>query len=596
VDEARQALTSVDPIAAARAFLAEDPDPDTRAELQGVLARVEGGDEAARKDLADRFAAPLEFGTAGLRGRVEAGLGRMNRVVVIKATHGLGSWLLDQAALDVRARGVVIGFDGRYSSRQFAEDAAAVLAGLGIPVHLFPDPVPTPFCSYAVPHLGAAAGVMVTASHNPPRDNGYKVYRETGSQIISPADEEIAKKIAKAPRVPEIPRLAPPDAAARGLRRPVDDAVEAAYLDGLAAGAVHAADATPLRIVYTAMHGVGHRIAGRAFLRAGFAGVALEPAQCDPDGSFRTVAFPNPEEKGAMDRALALAAEVGAELVLANDPDADRLGVAVPQGKGFRMLSGNEIGWLLADDILAHADTGGRRKLVVTTIVSSTLLSRMARDQGAAYDETLTGFKWIGDRAIRAEAAGDAFVFGYEEALGYTVGPLVRDKDGIGAALRVAELARFLKSRGETLLDRVDAVLVAHGMSHQVQWSVTLPGATGKSRIAAAMDALRNDPPATIGESPIARLVDLRAGEERTPSGERKPVSLPRADVLSFFSEDGARLIVRPSGTEPKIKFYLELVGRAASRDEVLRVRAELDARAARIKRELTDRLGLGGS
>jgi phosphomannomutase len=217
----------------------------------------------------------------------------------------------------------------------------------------------------------------------------------------------------------------------------------------------------------------------------------------------------------------------------------------------------------------------------------------MARDRGAAYDETLTGFKWIGDRAIRAVADGDAFVFGYEEALGYTAGTLVRDKDGIGAALRMAELARFLKGRGQTLLDRVDELLVAHGMSHQVQWSVTLPGPDGRARIAAAMEALRTGPPSTIGDSPVARLVDLRAGEERTAAGERRPVSLPRADVLSFYSEDGARLLVRPSGTEPKIKFYLELVGRAASRGEVERVRALLDERASGIKRELMRRLGL---
>ncbi len=585
----------MDPVAAARAFLAEDPDPETRAELQAVLARAEGGDAAALEDLADRFAAPLEFGTAGLRGRVEAGLGRMNRVVVIKATHGLGTWLLREPRLAARNRGVVVAFDGRHSSRQFAEDTAAVLAGLGIPVHLFPDPVPTPLCAFAVPHLSAAAGVMVTASHNPPRDNGYKVYRETGSQIIPPTDEAIAARIAAAPRVPEIAGPAPPDAAARGLRLVADDAIERAYLDGLARGGWHLPEGPPLRIVYTAMHGVGHRLAARALVRAGFDGVAVVPSQCDPDGAFRTVPFPNPEEKGAMDQALALAAEIGAELVLANDPDADRLGVAVPTGSGFRMLSGNEIGWLLADDALTHAQTGGRRKLVVTTIVSSTLLSRMARDRGAAYDETLTGFKWIGDRALRAEAEGDAFVFGYEEALGYTVGPLVRDKDGIGAAVRMAELTRFLKGHGRSLLDRVDELLVEHGMSHQLQWSLTLPGSDGKARIASAMETLRNDPPRKIGESPVVRGRDLEAGEERTRAGT-KPASLPRSNVLSFFAEDGARFIARPSGTEPKIKFYLELVGRVASRDEVDRVRALLDARGTRIKRELMDRLGFGSS
>jgi phosphomannomutase len=582
----------MDAIRAARALLAEDPDPETRAELQALLTRAETGEAAALADLGDRFAAPLEFGTAGLRGRVEAGRGRMNRVSVIKATHGLGAWLVDQARLDARRRGVVVGFDGRYSSRQFAEDTAAVLAGLGIPAHVFSDPVPTPFCAFTVPHLAAAAGVMVTASHNPPKDNGYKVYRETGSQIISPVDAEIAARIAKAPAVGEIERLPPLEAAGRGLRLPIDDSVEQAYLDGLAAGSCHAPEATPLSVVYTAMHGVGHRLAARAFRRASFRGVADVPSQTDADGAFRTVAFPNPEEKGAMDRSLALAAEVGAELVLANDPDADRLGAAVPAGSGFRMLSGNEIGWLLADDLLTHAQTAGKRKLVVATIVSSTLLSRMARDRGAAYDETLTGFKWVGDRAIRAEAEGLAFVFGYEEALGYTVGPLVRDKDGIGAAVRLAELARFLKGRGRTLLDRIDELLVEHGMSHQVQWSVTLPGSDGKEKIAAAMESLRRKPPERIGDSPVDRVRDVAAGEERTKEG-RAPLSLPRANVLIFLSEDGSRLIARPSGTEPKIKFYLELVGRAAARDEVERVRAVLDERAFGIRKGLMERLGL---
>lgn len=583
-----------DVIDRARAFQAEDPDPATRAELQTVVARAQAGDASALADLRDRFTGGLTFGTAGLRGKVEAGLARMNRVVVMKATHGLGSWLLAQPGLDAPRRGVVVGFDGRYSSRQFAEDTAAVLAGLGIPAHVFPDPVPTPLCSFVVPALGAAAGVMITASHNPPADNGYKVYRETGGQILPPVDGEIAARIAAAPAVSSLTRVTPPDATARGLRRFVGDEVEAAYLDGLARGALHTKDETPLRIVYTAMHGVGHRLLVRALRRAGFEGVAAEPAQTDPDGAFRTVAFPNPEEKGAMDLSLALAQETSAELVLANDPDADRLAVAVPApgGKGYRMLSGNEIGVLLADDALAHADTGGRPKLVLTTVVSSTLLSRMAKDRGAIYGETLTGFKWIGDAAIRGEALGQAFVFGYEEALGYTVGPLVRDKDGIGAALRMAELVRYLKGRGQSLLARLDELLVAHGMSHQVQWSLTLTGADGRARIAAAMAALRKSPPERIGESPVVRVLDAERGEERTREGIH-PSPLPRADVLAYYADNGARLIVRPSGTEPKIKFYLELVGRAANAAEVEDLRAVLDHRGGEIKAALLARLDL---
>jgi len=585
-----------DTLAAARAFLAEDPDPQARAELDALLRRAEGGDAEARRELDDRFAAPLEFGTAGLRGRVEAGIARMNRVVVSKATWGLGQWLLHDSGRDARRQGVALAFDGRHSSRQFAEDAAAVLAGLGIPARLFADPVPTPLLAFATARLGAAAGVTVTASHNPPADNGYKVYLASGSQIVPPVDAAIAARIAQAPPLAGIGRPAPPEAARAGLRRLVDvadAAVEAAYLDGLAASRLHEPSDTPLRLAYTAMHGVGHRLAIRALARAGFEGVAVEPTQADADGSFRTVAFPNPEEPGAMDRVLATAAQAGAELVLANDPDADRLAAAVPlPGGGHRLLTGNEVGALLADDAIEHAPAAGN-KLVVTTVVSSSLLSRMARDRGVAYRETLTGFKWICDAALRAERdEGLAFVFGYEEALGYTVGTLVRDKDGIGAAVRLAEAARALKARGLTLLERLDDLLVAHGLSHQIQWSATLPGAEGRARIGAAMDRLRSEPLARLGAGPVTRVLDAEKGEERS-GGVTRPSGLPRSDVMQFQSEDGSRLTVRPSGTEPKIKFYLELAGRVASRAEVASARARLDAEAKALKAALLAELKL---
>ena len=586
-----------DPVSLARELLSEDPDPETRAELEALLKRAASGEEAARRDLADRFSGPLEFGTAGLRGKVEAGLARINRLAVIKASWGLGSHLLADESADARTRGVVVGFDGRHSSRRFAEDTAAVLAGLGVPVRLFPDPVPTPLLAFSVPRLQAAGGVMVTASHNPPWDNGYKVYIATGGQIVPPVDRKVAARIAAAPRADAIPRPAPADAARGGLRQLVDardTAVEEAYLDGLAGASLHRGASGPLRIAYTPMHGVGHRLAIRAFTRAGFEGVAVEPVQADPDGAFRTVSFPNPEEPGAMDRVLALAAETEAELVLANDPDADRLAAAVPDrsGQGYRMLSGNEIGVLLADDALEHAETGGRPKLVVTTVVSSSLLSRMARDRGARYLETLTGFKWIADAALRAEREGAAYVLGYEEALGYSVGPLVRDKDGIGAALRMAELTRHLKARGETLLGRIDQLLVRHGLSHQLQWSVTLPGAEGRARIDAAMAALRKSPPPRIGSSPIVRTLDGLSGEESL-RGERRPSGLPSSDLVAFQSQDGSRLTARPSGTEPKIKFYLELVGQAKDPAAVAATRAGLDAECLKLKAALLKELKL---
>ena len=589
-----------DTLALARAFLAEDPDAESRQALAQIVDRATAGEAAARQELEERFAAPLEFGTAGLRGRVEAGLARMNRVVVSRATWGLGTWLLEEAGRggpDPRVRGVALGFDGRHSSRQFAEDAAAVLAGLGIPVHLFADPVPTPLVSFATARLAAAAGVVVTASHNPPADNGYKVYLATGAQIVPPADTAIAACIARSPALPQMARPAPAEASTAGLRRLLDvheTAIESAYLAGVAAGCVHPREpGPPLRVAYTAMHGVGHRIAIRALARAGFEGVAVVPSQVDPDGAFRTVSFPNPEEPGAMDRVLATAAETGAELVIANDPDADRLAAAVRDPSGaYRVLSGNDLGALLGSDLIEHAESGGRRKLAVTTIVSSSLLSRIARDKGATCRETLTGFKWIADAALRGEREGLAFVFGYEEALGYAAGSLVLDKDGICAAVRLCELARFLKARGRTLLDELDRLLVAHGLSHQVQWSVSLPGATGQQRISAAMAQLRASPPGAIAGSRITRVLDALSGEERV-LGEVRPCGLPRSDVFALQAEDGSRLTVRPSGTEPKIKFYLELVGRAASPADVAPARAALEALGQGLRAALVRELRL---
>jgi phosphomannomutase len=579
----------------ARRFLAEDPDPETRAELAGLIAQVEGGDAAARADLDDRFAGTLQFGTAGLRGRVEAGTARMNRAVVLGATWGLGTYLLEKGpalGIDAKREGVVVAFDGRLSSRTFAEDAAAVLGALGIPAHVFIDPVTTPLCAFAVEKLQACAGVMVTASHNPPFDNGYKAYWKNAAQIVPPHDAGIADAIARAPAAREIPRLAPPDAYARGLRRLVSDDVERAYLDAVRGLAWHRGASPPLRIVYTAMHGVGHRTTIRALAEAGFQGVVDVAVQADPDGTFRTVSFPNPEEKGALDRALAVAREVDADLILANDPDADRLAVCVPveskgaahvgaSPKGYRMLTGNEVGVLLCADALEHMETGGKKKLVITTIVSSTMLSRIAADTGAAYAETLTGFKWIANEAMRRAKDGEAFVCGYEEALGYSVGPLVRDKDGVSAAVRFAEMTRALKAKGQTILDRLDELSVRHGLSVAHNWSVTMPGATGMAQIRAAMASLRQEPIVALDGRRVVRSDDLAKA------------AIP-ADVVVFHTEDGARLTVRPSGTEPKIKLYLELVGRPASVRELPALRASLEERGKAIAKEVGARLGLG--
>jgi phosphomannomutase len=574
-------------LALARDFLVDDPDADSRAVLADIVSRAERGDARALADLEDRFRAPLAFGTAGLRGAIGPGLGRMNRVTVLRAAHGFGTYLLENAPLGVsaRTRGVVIGFDGRRMSRRFAEDTASVLAGLGIPAHVFCEPVPTPMLAFAVTHLGAAGGVVVTASHNPPEDNGYKVYLADGAQIIPPHDAHIADAIARAPRIADMVRPAPHDAYVSGLRHLVDDGVERAYLDAVRRDALHKfAAKTPLRIVYSAMHGVGHRFVIRALNDAGFHGVAVVCEQADPDGTFATVRFPNPEEDGALDRAYALADETQAEIVVANDPDADRLAVAVRGSDGkWARLSGNAVGVLLGADAIAHADTGDAKKLVITTLVSSTMLSRIARDEGALYEETLTGFKWIASRALAREKSGVRFVFGYEEALGYSVGPLVRDKDGVSAIVRFVELTAHLKSQGQSLHDALDLLAVKHGFSQDLQWSVTLPGVLGRARIDDTMALLRRNPLTDIGGSRVVRTRDLAQPDDDSPP----------ADVLAFTTEDGLRLTVRPSGTEPKIKFYVEAAERVTDRAGLDGARARVMARLQDVKAHLTKALSL---
>lgn len=536
----------------ARAWLAGDPDPETQAELRELLAR---DDDAA---LLDRFGARLEFGTAGLRGVFGAGTNRINRAIVIQTTAGLAAYLLTERK-DARERGVVVGYDGRKLSRELAEDTACVLAAAGIVAHLFPMLGPTPLTAYAVSDLGAAGGVMVTASHNPPEYNGYKVYWGNGAQIIPPHDGGIARAIDAVGPANRVPRLPLAEARAKGLVRDVPADVEARYLAKVEALCAKREVRPGLRIVYTPLHGAGGRLAKAAFLRTGFDDVHVVPEQAEPDGAFPTVAFPNPEEKGAMDLSLALANEVGAELVLANDPDADRLAVAVPDGRGgFLQLTGNEVGVLLGHYLLTEGEPGANR-LVISTIVSSPMLARIAASSGTSYDETLTGFKWIANRAMElARAEKKRFVFGYEEALGYSVGELVRDKDGISAACLFAELASVAKSRGRSVLDELEAIARRHGLYVSSQRSVTIKGVDGPAKIAEFMRGLRAAMPKAIGGHAVVATRDYAARTRTTAGGEVTNLTLPASNVLAFELEGGGRVVVRPSGTEPKIKFYFD--------------------------------------
>jgi phosphomannomutase len=549
--------------ARAQRWIADDPDPATRAELFALLAQP----DPAKTDLADRFAGPLAFGTAGLRGVLGAGPNRMNRAVVARATWGLARELL--ASVPKAAdRGVVVGGDARRMSREFAEDVAAILAGAGLPVVLFRDPVPTPLVGFTVKRLHAAAGVVITASHNPPEYNGYKVYWENAAQIVPPVDARIAAAIERAPSARVVGRPALDVLRQQGRVTDAPSDAEAAYLAAVAALAVHPDQGDrDLRIVYTPLHGVGDAIVRRALAAARFTCVESVPDQQKPDGTFPTVAFPNPEEPGSMDRAMALARAVEADLVLANDPDVDRLAVAFREGQDHRQLTGNELGALLGHYLLTERPAT-RPRAVLASIVSSPLLGRIAADLGVRYEETLTGFKWIAARAIALEREGFEFVFGYEEALGYCVGTVVYDKDGISAALLAAEIAAVLKQRGETIGGALDAIARRWGVFTSAQVSLTRKGASGVAAIRAMMDALRASPPRELAGDPVARVIDYRDGVR----------NLPTSNVIALELASGSRVVARPSGTEPKAKFYFDVRAEPAAGDVAAARHSALEA------------------
>ncbi len=556
---------------AAREWLEQDPDEETRAELEALLADAGRSDE-----LAQRFSGSLQFGTAGLRGVLGAGPMRMNRVLVQKVSAGLGNYLVEQLENGAK-RGVVIGYDGRKKSRVFAEDTARVLIGMGIKVYLSTFVVPTPVVAFGVTHFGAAAGVMVTASHNPPEYNGYKVYWENGAQIIPPQDSGIASAIAAVGTIADL-KLGDLEAArASGDLVDIDEPLVSLYLKGVAGLALHndILKSTPLTVAYTAMHGVGARFVRAALEQAGVRDIHMEPSQEHPDGNFPTVAFPNPEEDGAMDLVFALANKVGADLVLANDPDADRLAVALPDGDSYSMLSGDQVGVLLADYLLREGPQDDRR-MVATTIVSSQLLGILAKARGVDYKTTLTGFKWIANAAMDSRKHDNArFVMGYEEALGYSVGELVRDKDGVSAVALFCELAAFAKSQGTTVLARLEALYREHGVFETEQKSLVLPGAEGLAQIRAHMQRFRDQPPTTIGGFAVVESHDLEQGA----------MGLPASNVLVYFLEGNRRVIMRPSGTEPKLKCYYEVCEPVAEGEEV----AVASARAEESLKALCD-------
>ncbi|SDT22660.1 phosphomannomutase [Friedmanniella luteola] len=537
-----------------RAWTAQDPDPGTRREAEELVGRARQGDPEARAALEDAFGRRLAFGTAGLRGALGAGPNRMNRVVVGQAAAGLAAYL---TAHDAAGQRVVVGYDARHGSAVFARDTAEVLAAAGFETLLTHAPTPTPVVAFGIRHLGCAAAVVVTASHNPPQDNGYKVYLGDGSQIVPPADAEIAAEIERvaATDLADVPRS--------DAYRVVGDELLDAYRARVAS-LVPPDAPRELSWVYTPMHGVGGSLVAQVVADAGFPAPRVVAAQAEPDPDFPTVGFPNPEEPGAIDLALAEAGVAATDLVVANDPDADRCAAATVVDGRWRMLSGDELGALLGDDALRR----GVRGTYACSVVSSTLLSRLAAASAQPFVATLTGFKWIG--------RVPGLAFGYEEAIGYCVDPeAVPDKDGISALVRVLALAADLKAQGLTLVDRLDEIARVHGVHHTSQLSVRV---ADLGLIRDAMARLRAAPPATLAGEPV-EVEDLAPGS----------AGLPPTDAV-VLRGDATQVVVRPSGTEPKLKCYLEV--REPPGTDVSTARRRAEDRMSRVRAEMSTVLG----
>ena len=524
----------------AQDWLNQDPDQETRAELEQLLSEAKSGNAEAQAELTNRFDGRLQFGTAGLRGRLQAGSMGMNRVLVAQAAGGLAAYLKDYD----KTPSIVIGYDGRKNSDVFARDTAEIMAGAGIKAYLLPRKLPTPVLAYAIQYFDATAGVMVTASHNPPEDNGYKVYlgkENGGGQIVSPADKDIAALIDKvaAGNIADLPR-------SQDFTILNDEIVDAYIAKTASLAKEPKAD---INYVYTAMHGVGYEVLSKTLAKAGLPQPHVVAEQVWPDGTFPTVNFPNPEEKGALDLAIKVAKENNAEFIIANDPDADRLAVAVPDAQGnWKPLHGNVIGCYLGWYLAQQYHAQGKKGVLACSLVSSPALAEIAKKYGFDSEETLTGFKYIGKV--------NGLLFGFEEALGYLVDPdKVRDKDGISAAIVFLDLVRSLKKEGKTLADYAADFTKEFGAYVSGQISIRV---SDLSEIGKLMSALRNNPPAEVGGFKVATFLDHTKTDRQS-------------DILVFVLENGSRLIARPSGTEPKIKFYLDARGTdPKNADEVL--------------------------
>ncbi len=563
----------------AQAWRDADPDPETANQLQGLIDR---NDVAA---LQACMAGELEFGTAGLRAEVGPGSFRMNRAVVRRATLAVAQHLKSRdpgATLPV-----VVGADARHSSRGFLEDTVGVLVAQGIRVRYFPYPVPTPVVAFAARQVCARAAIVITASHNPKGDNGYKLYAPNGAQIIPPTDKEIAELIAQAPPANQVPIEADAVASGHELCEPVKESVVDQYFNCIAVLRPKHGQRRDLRIVYTPMHGVGQASVMRALQAGGFTQVHSVPEQAEPNGDFPSVRSPNPEESGALDLAFKVANQVDAELILANDPDVDRLAACarMPNGE-WRQFTGNQIGILLADYVLGNVSKVPR-PLVAQSIVSTPMLQPVADHYGARCERTLTGFKWVWNASLEIERREKVrFAFGFEEALGYSIGDLVRDKDGITAAVVFAELAAEESAKGSSLFQRLERLYREHGLWVSVQHSITLSASLGMSAMRGAMDKLAKLQGVQIAGRTVEEVIDFRHG------GEQRPRWLPDTDLLELRL-NGGRALARPSGTEPKFKIYVDLRADLAPGEDTWQREKAVISEAKAVGQELAKIMGI---
>ncbi|MBX3729879.1 MAG: phospho-sugar mutase [Candidatus Sumerlaeia bacterium] len=561
-----------------REWTSEAYDKETRAEIQAL---VDAGNVA---ELEDRFYRTLEFGTGGLRGVLGAGTNRMNPTVVARATQGLANYVRAHAEKPGPLR-AAIAHDCRNFSREFAETVAGVLAANDIIVHVSPELRPTPYLSFAVRRLECHIGIVVTASHNPKEYNGYKVYWDDGSQVVPPHDKGIVAEVNKISSNDQVQRLDFQQAIARGLVHVMDEEMDHAYLEAVAQQCLdrEAIRSNPVKIVYTPLHGAGGTLCPQALRQWGFTDVYPEEEQMRPDGAFPTAASPNPEEGKALERAIALAGKVGAELVLATDPDADRLGIAVRHEGEYRLMTGNQLGALMCDYLLARRRELGTlpaKPAVCTTIVTTPLFPEVAAHHGARCPLVLTGFKWIAKAArdLAAEDAAIEFLYGTEESYGYLIGRHAMDKDGIVASCVTAEMAAWCKGRGKTLVDYLEELYLRHEPRIEWQKSVTMPGREGGEKIRGIMRVLQDAPPREIAGLKVTRRTRVDTGEvfDGQTGAVVGRLDLPSSNVVTFDLEDGSRAIGRPSGTEPKIKFYFFLAG--PKQKDIAGVRAALAA------------------